>query len=150
MIPTISHTPLPEKQYGIHPIYFLILSSYCALSVHLSSSIDLKTLFAMSAPSASDVNDRKNSSRQDEEAQIIRRQIHTREVPVSFFTLFRYATASDLVVIAISTTCALAAGAIIPLPPVQQHIMTFHSPKSALLISYADYIRSTILRFCEY
>ncbi|KAB8290415.1 hypothetical protein EYC80_010847 [Monilinia laxa] len=53
-----------------------------------------------------------------EDAEIIQRQLHFPDVKVSFFTLFRFATANDLIVIAISTCCALIAGATIPLPPI--------------------------------
>ncbi|KAA8575941.1 hypothetical protein EYC84_006106 [Monilinia fructicola] len=53
-----------------------------------------------------------------EDAEIIQRQLHFPDVKVSFFTLFRFATANDLIIIAISTFCALIAGATIPLPPI--------------------------------
>jgi len=73
----------------------------------------------MSASSSPDEKGLPSSSRQDEEAEIVERQLHFPDVKASFFTLFRYATASDFVVIAISTVCALVAGALIPLPSVQ-------------------------------
>ncbi|KAJ6780300.1 hypothetical protein PWT90_11007 [Aphanocladium album] len=58
------------------------------------------------------------SVERDEEQEIIQRQLRFEEVDSSFFTLFRYATASDWLVIAISTVSALVAGALVPLPAV--------------------------------
>ena len=77
-------------------------------------------------------------SRQDEELEIIQRQLRFPEIKASFFTLFRYATVGDYVIIAISTVCALAAGAILPIPPVDT---TFPFKLAiVLLIFYTDYI----------
>lgn len=67
--------------------------------------------------------------RQDE-AEILLRQTYFPEVKVSFFSLFQYATMGDLVIIAISTMSALAAGAIIPLPTVPD-LLLFHDQKLA-------------------
>lgn len=53
------------------------------------------------------------------EKEIIERQLHFADIDVSFFRLFRYATASDYLVIAISSLSAMVAGAIIPLAPVR-------------------------------
>ncbi|KAJ5496532.1 Multidrug resistance protein sirA [Penicillium fimorum] len=53
-----------------------------------------------------------------EEVDIILRQLHVPTVEASFLSLFKYATVSDLAIIAVSSFCALAAGAIIPLPPI--------------------------------
>ncbi|OAQ99485.1 hypothetical protein LLEC1_02331 [Akanthomyces lecanii] len=53
-----------------------------------------------------------------DEQEIIQRQLHFEEVDSSFFTLFRYATPIDFIVIAISAVFALIAGALVPLPAV--------------------------------
>ncbi|KAJ5312435.1 Multidrug resistance protein sirA [Penicillium antarcticum] len=58
------------------------------------------------------------ASTAEEELDIIHRQLHVPTVNASFFSLFAYATTRDLGIIAVSTLCALAAGAIIPLPPI--------------------------------
>lgn len=57
--------------------------------------------------------------RPDEELEILQRQLRFPEIKTSFLTLFRYATAGDFFVIAISTLSALAAGSILPIPPVR-------------------------------
>ncbi|KAJ5950777.1 Multidrug resistance protein sirA [Penicillium vulpinum] len=60
----------------------------------------------------------EHSASRPEEVRIIHRQLHIPTVEASFLSLFKYATVSDLAIIAVSTLCALAAGAIIPLPPI--------------------------------
>ncbi|KAF1361537.1 P-loop containing nucleoside triphosphate hydrolase protein [Lizonia empirigonia] len=52
------------------------------------------------------------------EADIINRQLHFPQPKTTLFTLFRYATTGDLIIVGASTICALAAGALIPLPPI--------------------------------
>jgi hypothetical protein len=86
----------------------------------------------------SDENRLSSVSRRDEELEIIQRQLRFPEIKASFFTLFRYATAGDFIIIAISTVCALAAGSILPIPPV--YITFLLKPTLTLLIFYADYI----------
>ena len=49
------------------------------------------------------------------EKDIVKRQLAIPEVKVTFKTLFRYATTNDLIIIAISTLCAIAGGAVMPL-----------------------------------
>lgn len=49
------------------------------------------------------------------EREIIKRQLHTPSDPVSYWTLFRYATRNDLIIISISAVCAIIGGAIMPL-----------------------------------
>lgn len=52
----------------------------------------------------------------DHEASILRRQIETpNREDVTWRTLFRFASRQDLVVIAVSSICAIAAGAAVPL-----------------------------------
>jgi hypothetical protein len=63
------------------------------------------------------------SLKQDEVANL-QQQLLFADVNVSFLSLFRYATKSELVIIAISTVFALAAGAIAPLPPVSIPVLT--------------------------
>ncbi|KAJ5913074.1 Leptomycin B resistance protein [Penicillium tannophilum] len=49
------------------------------------------------------------------EAEILRRQVEVPPVQVGIKTLYRYATTTDLIIIAISALCAIAAGAAQPL-----------------------------------
>ena len=49
------------------------------------------------------------------ERDIVKRQLAIPEVKVTFKTLFRYATTNDLIIIAISSLCAIAGGAVMPL-----------------------------------
>ncbi|KAF2086861.1 ABC transporter-like protein [Saccharata proteae CBS 121410] len=51
----------------------------------------------------------------EHERQILKRQLETPPTNVTYFTLYRYATTFDLVVIAISSICAIGAGAVLPL-----------------------------------
>lgn len=73
----------------------------------------------MTALPASD--DEPAAPKSDEEEKIIQRQLQFPDTKVTFFTLFRYSSRTEIVVILISTICALAAGAIIPLPPVREN-----------------------------
>lgn len=50
-----------------------------------------------------------------EEKEIVKRQLHTPTVTVTFKTLYRYATRNDLIIIAISALCAIGGGAVMPL-----------------------------------
>lgn len=49
------------------------------------------------------------------EKEIIKRQLDVPPVKVTYFTLFRYATVNDKIIIVIASFCAIAAGAIMPL-----------------------------------
>ncbi|KAL1590682.1 hypothetical protein WHR41_00707 [Cladosporium halotolerans] len=49
------------------------------------------------------------------EAAILRHQLETPPVKVTYFRLYRYATTNDLIIIAISAFCAIVAGAVLPL-----------------------------------
>ena len=49
------------------------------------------------------------------EKEIVKRQLDIPEVKVTYKTLYRYATTNDLIIIAISTICAIAGGAVMPL-----------------------------------
>ena len=51
----------------------------------------------------------------DHEREIIKRQLATTPVSVSYRTLYRYATRNDLLLIPLSAFCAIAAGAVMPL-----------------------------------
>ena len=53
------------------------------------------------------------------ESQVLQRQVDTPEVQVGFFSLYRYASSYDLVVLAISSICAMVGGAILPLVTVR-------------------------------
>lgn len=49
------------------------------------------------------------------EREILQRQLHVPEVKVNYFTLFRYATRNDLLIIILSSVCAIGGGAAMPL-----------------------------------
>jgi ATP-binding cassette subfamily B (MDR/TAP) protein 1 len=49
------------------------------------------------------------------EREIIEEQLRMPSVKVTYFTLFRYATTNDLLILVISAICAIAAGAAFPL-----------------------------------
>ena len=49
------------------------------------------------------------------EKEIVKRQLEIPEVKVTFRTLYRYATRNDCIIIAVSSLCAIAGGAVMPL-----------------------------------
>lgn len=51
----------------------------------------------------------------EHERAVLKRQLDTPDVKVGFFTLFRFATRNDLLIIALSAVCGIAAGAVMPL-----------------------------------
>lgn len=53
------------------------------------------------------------------EREIVKKQLRIPNVPVTYWTLFRYATKLDLVIIFISAICAIAGGAALPLMTVR-------------------------------
>lgn len=53
------------------------------------------------------------------EMEIVKKQLHIPVVSVTYWTLFRYATKLDLVIIFISAICAIAGGASLPLMTVR-------------------------------
>lgn len=50
-----------------------------------------------------------------DEAAVLKRQLDIPEVPTSYWTLYRYATLNDKLIIAISCICSIAGGAALPL-----------------------------------
>ncbi|ROT36004.1 multidrug resistance protein [Sodiomyces alkalinus F11] len=51
----------------------------------------------------------------DHEATVLRRQVVLPEVKSGFVSLYRYASANDIIIIAVSVLCAIASGAALPL-----------------------------------
>ena len=51
----------------------------------------------------------------EHEKEIVRRQLDIPAVTVNYKTLYRYATRNDLLIIVISSICAIAGGAVMPL-----------------------------------
>ena len=51
----------------------------------------------------------------DHERAILKRQLDVPEVPVSYVTLYRYATRTDLLIVVVSAILSIAAGALLPL-----------------------------------
>ena len=56
------------------------------------------------------------------EREIVKRQLDIPTVSITFKTLYRYATTVDLIVIAVSSVCAIAAGAVMPLMTVSTRV----------------------------
>lgn len=56
----------------------------------------------------------------EDERHVIQAQLDSPTVQVNFFSLYRYATTHDFVIIAISVICAIAGGAALPLFTVSQ------------------------------
>lgn len=53
------------------------------------------------------------------ERVIVKRQLDIPDVKVTFKTLYRYSTRNDIIIIAISSICAIAGGAVMPLMTVK-------------------------------
>jgi ATP-binding cassette subfamily B (MDR/TAP) protein 1 len=53
------------------------------------------------------------------EQKKLAQQLHFDDIQTSFFALYRHATIFDLVIIAVSTVCAVVAGAVVPVAPVR-------------------------------
>lgn len=51
----------------------------------------------------------------EHEREILKRQLEILPVKLNFFSLFRYATKVDLLIIVISVICAIVGGAVVPL-----------------------------------
>jgi ATP-binding cassette subfamily B (MDR/TAP) protein 1 len=51
----------------------------------------------------------------EHEKEILKRQLDAPAVKVSFFILYRYASRTDILIMIVSTICAIAAGAALPL-----------------------------------
>lgn len=54
------------------------------------------------------------------EQEIIKRQLEIPEVKVNYRTLYRYATRNDMIIVVVSTICAIAGGAVMPLMTVRE------------------------------
>ncbi|PNP47775.1 hypothetical protein THARTR1_10460 [Trichoderma harzianum] len=75
-----------------------------------------------------------------DETQIIKAQLDSPNVGVSYFTLYRYADVWDCLIIAISALCAIAAGAILPLLSILFGQFTLAFQKISLdAIAYHDF-----------
>ena len=62
----------------------------------------------------------------EHEKEIVKRQLDIPPVKVTYWTLFRYATRNDMIIIAISSLCAIAGGAVMPLMTVIDHREKLH------------------------
>ena len=60
------------------------------------------------------------------EKEIVKSQVDIPPVKVTYFTLFRYATRMDLIIIAISVFTSIAAGAVMPLMTVRHFFPVSH------------------------
>ena len=59
------------------------------------------------------------------EREIIKRQLDIPEVKITYTSLYRYATRNDRIIVAISTICAIAGGAVLPLMTVSTSSSSF-------------------------
>lgn len=102
-------------------------------SAEVSSHGDSTKLEDNSAPAATNGNSKDTSAKEtpdgpdgtgdadpfrhlpDDEAAVLRRQVILPEVKTGFVSLYRYASANDLIIIAVSAVCAIASGAALPL-----------------------------------
>ena len=88
----------------------------------------------------------------EREATILRRQLETPPVKVTYFRLYRYATTNDKIIIAISAIAAIVAGAVLPLMTVifgqlTGKIGNFSSGNSDDLSSFSDTVNHLTLYF---
>ena len=66
----------------------------------------------------------------EHEKEVVKRQLDIPAVKVTYWTLFRYATRNDIIILVISTFCAIAGGAVMPLMtvsrplPLSQHSLS--------------------------
>lgn len=68
----------------------------------------------------------------DDEKEIVKRQLHLPTTKVNYTTLFRYATRNDILIIVISSICAIAGGAAMPLMTVSSTIVITTSTRSLI------------------
>jgi hypothetical protein len=66
------------------------------------------------------------------EQEALNKQLHFGDVQTSFFALYRYATFFDLTLVAVSTICAVIAGAVVPVAPVSQPFLPMPWPCYAI------------------
>ncbi|GAB7334801.1 hypothetical protein MBLNU13_g06718t1 [Cladosporium sp. NU13] len=88
----------------------------------------------------------------EHEATILRRQLETPPVKVTYFRLYRYATTNDKIIIAISSIAAIVAGAVLPLMTVifgqlTGSIGNFSSGNSGDLSSFSGTVNHLTLYF---
>lgn len=57
------------------------------------------------------------------EAEVLKRQVHIPEVKSGYLLLFRYATLNDKLIIAVSSFCSIAGGAMLPLMTVRGSLL---------------------------
>lgn len=69
------------------------------------------------------------------EREIVRKQLAIPSVPVTYKTLFRYATRNDIIIILISALCAIAGGSVQPLMTVSCLAHEIERPPKADAIS---------------
>ncbi|KAI9782007.1 MAG: GTPase-activating protein [Peltula sp. TS41687] len=85
------------------------------------------------------------------ERDIIKRQLEVPEVKVTYLTLFRYATKLDLLIVFVSSLCAIAGGAAMPLMTVVFGNLTStfqdYSLGTSDLSSFNDSLSSSTLNF---
>ena len=56
----------------------------------------------------------------EHEKEVVKRQLDIPSVKVTYWTLFRYATRNDIIILVVSTICAIAGGAVMPLMTVSR------------------------------
>ena len=56
----------------------------------------------------------------EHEKEVVKRQLDIPSVKVTYWTLFRYATRNDIIILVVSAICAIAGGAVMPLMTVSR------------------------------
>ena len=56
----------------------------------------------------------------EHEKEVVKRQLDIRPVKVTYWTLYRYATRNDIIILVVSAICAIAGGAVMPLMTVSR------------------------------
>ncbi|KAK4456597.1 P-loop containing nucleoside triphosphate hydrolase protein [Cladorrhinum samala] len=81
-----------------------------------NTKLDLKKLDSKVVQPTKEKNDDDLYKHLSEhEAQVLKNQVYTPDVKVGMSTLYRYASRNDLIIIAVSSICAIASGAALPL-----------------------------------
>ncbi|KAE8144759.1 P-loop containing nucleoside triphosphate hydrolase protein [Aspergillus avenaceus] len=136
---------LPIKQAG---------DSSPATAVNGEKSTDRLSSSTIAPPADKELRSRPSSTHQGEtgdddalyshlpehEKQVLKKQLDADEVKVTFFTLFRYSSRMDILIIMVSGICAIAAGAALPLFTILfGSLASAMSNRVAGLIPYDDF-----------
>ncbi|KAF2095310.1 ATP-binding cassette transporter ABC4 [Rhizodiscina lignyota] len=85
------------------------------ITIPIQDKLDLEKLDSQIQEKKKDGDEDPFKHLPEHEAEILRRQLDVPAVKVTFFTLHRYATRWDMIILSISAFCAIAAGSALPL-----------------------------------